>query len=384
MSGDLAQPPPRAYRVIRQPAERGFDEFLWICSILLWFMIICCPVIALVTLWLPHTSVAPNQYGAILTIAASAAVLCTSPLVMRMQRVLWRKYVARFRARSRLERLNRITAHPNSRDRLPHRHIEKLLLDSLVAPGTTDPSKYLFTSVPTVPPGTCVLLRTTKPSWRHWLRRFDTATQPSWPNPPRRSDIPFEPVGVADKDALTSLVELQYDRLDQADSNGVLPEARTMIQSHASPPSTLALVGIAALIVVAASFIGGTTGPVLLTVFLLEVVIIVMILCRRGRWWIVPGGLVCRRGPLGSQKTVELLTHENASLIVPNRSGSVTVLKDSDILKFSASSLASWCILAGWISTARTPTLKEVRTLLDPECDDAGGASEAPPTERVE
>lgn len=63
---------------------------------------------------------------------------------------------------------------------------------------------------------------------------------------------------------------------------------------------------------------------------------------------------------------IELYTPSNASLIVPVSNEVVFVASRGKSRAVACTGLASWALLAGWISRAETPSMQKLRTLLDP------------------
>jgi len=214
-----------------------------------------------------------------------------------------------------------------------------------------------------------------------------------WPVLPVITDVPFEPAYFKDRSALHNLVRLNGSEIP-GDAG---QEARDRVSKwldDAIPGDSIPLVFVACIVLLFALFWGwhGLQAAVKVGTFFGALVGLPWLLSTLLQtifpplhWWIVPGGIVrLRHATWCRAAEVSLLTPENASLLV-HRGRQCDLIKGSDIVRiFFPEYLGPWCTLFAWISTARTPTLEEVRSLLDPEGDDAGGASEAPPTERVE
>lgn len=81
--------------------------------------------------------------------------------------------------------------------------------------------------------------------------------------------------------------------------------------------------------------------------------------------FLVPGGIVFRTDAAWRRgQEVSLVTPADSPLYIDFRDGTVMVLDRSKVRSFTCDESTRWLLLAGWQSTARTPTLEEVKTFL--------------------
>lgn len=84
--------------------------------------------------------------------------------------------------------------------------------------------------------------------------------------------------------------------------------------------------------------------------------------------FLVPGGIVFRTDAAWrSGQEVSLVTPASSPLFIDFRDGTVMVLDRCKVRSFTCDESTRWLLLAGWQSTARTPTLEEVKTFLGAE-----------------
>ena len=90
-----------------------------------------------------------------------------------------------------------------------------------------------------------------------------------------------------------------------------------------------------------------------------------MLLFREQTWWLVPGGLICREFRFWRRGVeIKRFTPADTPMFINARKGWGFVLDQGRPIKFPCPQTTSWVIAAGWISTARTPSLNEVRAFL--------------------
>jgi hypothetical protein len=88
-------------------------------------------------------------------------------------------------------------------------------------------------------------------------------------------------------------------------------------------------------------------------------------LFRERRWWLVPGGLICCEFRFWRKDlTVKIFIPAETPLLLEAKTGQGFLLDHGRVLKFRCTPTTSWVIASGWISTARTPSLDEVRAFL--------------------
>jgi hypothetical protein len=83
------------------------------------------------------------------------------------------------------------------------------------------------------------------------------------------------------------------------------------------------------------------------------------------RWWVVPGGLVCRSFRFWRRGLeLEVFTPEDTPLLVDARSGRGYVVKEGRVRWFPCQQWVAWLVVAAWISQARRPTPDELRSFI--------------------
>lgn len=93
------------------------------------------------------------------------------------------------------------------------------------------------------------------------------------------------------------------------------------------------------------------------------------------RWWIVPGGLVCREFHFWRRGLrLGVFTPEDTPLLVDARSGRGYLLDDGRVRSFPCPQWISWVVVAAWISQARRRTLDELRSFAGMQGAGSGSA----------
>ncbi len=174
---------------------------------------------------------------------------------------------------------------------------------------------------------------------------------------------------VEDKARLRDLIRLNHHDTEGTDADEALDRAAELVRTHQTPGMSGVELSIIALVLCVFSWLLG--GPFPYFAYLLGAVIAALLVKRHltGRqWWIVPGGIASRAlRPFLTGPRVRLYTPKNSSLLLDLSGGRAMVLDGGETITFRATRLASWGILAGWISTARAPTFEEIDSLLDPD-----------------
>lgn len=265
--------------------------------------------------------------------------------------------------RLRSQRLVRITGIQGAIARVPHRFVERALRSPF---GAYRKARRVLGQAPI---GTCIMVQ--------------PMSRPHGTGICSRS-IPFEPVPVGfDTDeglALVSLCRSEGEQISSTSSN-----KRAILKVRRQPSWMLRLV----IILGTVTWLGWTSfrlvGPIWAVLCVMVAIAPAGILMfRKRQLWIVPGGLALREVALWRKTPrIRLFARTKASMFADLRGRPGCVADAYVAAPIRATQRCALAVVAGWISTARTPTLEEVRTLLDPESDEAGRASEAPPTKRA-
>jgi hypothetical protein len=87
------------------------------------------------------------------------------------------------------------------------------------------------------------------------------------------------------------------------------------------------------------------------------------------RWWLVPGGLVCRESRAWRNKLgVRHYTTRESALFIDMRGGYGIVADGRRSLRFASPGWTSWAVLTAWLSRARTPTREEALAFVGSGC----------------
>jgi len=258
----------------------------------------------------------------------------------------------------RTERLKTIVSKVDSVHRLPHRHVEMLM-------------RSRFASL------------STKHRIAERLNPGDTIVVRSLGGPPlsmpRGSEVPFEPVAITQKTAgAYGLVGLSLGSAGRPGDAGAHEKAVRQ-SGPFFPPLSKTYLFFAIILPVALFTLRRDIGWLPFVTYLAGLVLWATFPRNsRGRrslwqrlltgWWIVPGGLVFREGGLAKPaQVIGLLTANDSSMLVDARCGKVIVHRGNQTFPILADPFFCWAILAGWISTARTPTMAEIESLLHPD-----------------
>ena len=103
--------------------------------------------------------------------------------------------------------------------------------------------------------------------------------------------------------------------------------------------------------------------------FLLMVLLALGGLLADSTWWLVPGGLVFRRRRAWRRNVqVRLITPAESSLIVV-AGGGAFVLDRGRLRGFNYPHWCDWALIAGWMSTAPTPSRDEILAFVGPDAE---------------
>jgi len=253
--------------------------------------------------------------------------------------------------RRRRARLTRTDALSGVTEPPPDRGIELAL-----RAGRT-PSRRFASSLKRIPVGNIVLAE----SESHRLARQ-----------PATSAIPFEPIDLADdRERLAALRQMDHGKLARSP---VLRKVRKMFKLtlprfRQRPYYFLDIFAFCLCLAIAwasGCFLSGTWYSVLNTLRDLAVLdAAVASLFREDHWWLVPGGLICRRFRFWRKGvSVQLFTRADTPLFLEARDGTGLVLDEDRLRRFSYSKEDLPAVIAAWISRARTPSLEEVRAFV--------------------
>lgn len=265
--------------------------------------------------------------------------------------ILWGTLFPRVRHRrwlrrspERVLRLERIARANDTFSRVPHRHLECLLLQ----PHWTH--KQVAKILTNCGPG-------------HLFVAEDKA-EPRYERPIAQV-FEFEPIDIMrDEKDMVQIVAMHTGE-DPADKKRVLEiqkgdKRRTRRIGDAIVRFCFYLLVVNGLV----SFIRAPSMTWITVFFAIVVTGLLWRLWGGRRWWIVPGGLVYREDFFWRRKLrVQLLTLKDASLFVDFRSQTGTIVDRTRTLRFHADAYALWVVMAGWISQARIPTEEEVASL---------------------
>lgn len=255
----------------------------------------------------------------------------------------------------RTQRLEALAAHPDFAARLPHRLVE---LSLRLRPEWLVSKKWIMAQ----------------------LRPEDTIViQPHDVPPltrPNASNVPFEPAGVVFRgDELNALASLHLgDEKEPGDATALERELHDAHKLINVPEAPFWITGIVIMLCVvgwAPRWYRWAAGfGVLLLIRAISVFfgLPYPFMDENTRWWIVPGGLCYhKRGLWKRTRELGLIARRESPLVIDYRRGTAYVQRDGQPRTITNGPMACWAILAGWMSTARTPTLEEVRSLLDPD-----------------
>lgn len=184
----------------------------------------------------------------------------------------------------------------------------------------------------------------------------------------RPTSEPFEPVSIDyDTEAAVALVNLSRAN-PQKQGEAALSDARK--QNRLSRPLTDPRALLLGLTLLLPAWYTGIFGLKLTVGFMVVCLALwLSILCIDQQEWVIPGGLAIRSGRAWWRKSrIELFTAKNAAVFVDLRIQFGCASNPKQFRRFrSLQRCGQEALVAGWINTARTPTLDEVRSLLDPD-----------------
>lgn len=104
-------------------------------------------------------------------------------------------------------------------------------------------------------------------------------------------------------------------------------------------------------------------------IFVLLVLLLLGRLLADSTWWLVPGGLIFRRRRVWRKNVeVRLITPRESSLVV-GVGGEAFVLDRGRLRYFYYPYWGSWALIAGWMSTAPTPSKDEILAFVGPDAE---------------
>lgn len=275
---------------------------------------------------------------------------------------MWGLFIERLRYRTsmktaaaRIRRLRAILSMPNCRKRLPHRFIELKLLRRLPTRGS------LSNLIRQLPPATIVIVGGSN--------IYDPVRLGN-------CDVPFEPIdlfGDAERswwlfvNNLRSNPDITIEEVPELSAyttRGLLPrkaELKRILLQHI-------------LIIFAVSFVFkiGWYVPGIIFSIVASVIIASRIpqfvegLLFPKTWWLVPAGLaVFETRPFRSNARSSVFLNSQASLVIHLPMGFFAIGNADRAFAARCAPYHAWCVLAAWLSTARTPTESEIRSFLD-------------------
>ena len=297
-----------------------------------------------------------------ITVLFAGGLLCLSGWLAAAS-IAW-PHRLRDQPTGRRERLASVLGVPSVATRLPHRGVEWVLRRHPTS------SRKLRAALRTLPPGTIIVA--------NGPRRVDGAWRPAG------AHTPFEPVGLASNDEQLGWL-LYQDALGQGhieeDDTSSAESGRAEVRRVKGATvfgSILSVVGILWLVYCLFLAVTGQWGGHAYFALL----VLGMILLGRladmfweRAWWVVPAGLLCRESRLWRKAmAIRLFAAEESALFLDMREGHGFVHGHGQVLKFDCPHLqipVSWGVLSAWLSTARRPTLEEVRSYLGPDAESA-------------
>ena len=261
----------------------------------------------------------------------------------------------------RWKRLCRLVTWPDALARCPHRVFEHAVLK------TGSLSKAVKRVGKLTPPGFVIVGRGVPNDVPYWL---------GWP---RRMDTPFEPIDYTDGEMLGWLAVLNWEEEDTweaeflagiSDAN-LSPRIRNRRQAWRGALGSIWNVFWLLFFVgqLVRAIRSGSWAPtlVVLAIFIPGVVIPLVI---EKRYWIVPGGLARRVGMLWRQKPrLEFFSPADTTLVIAWDKGEVMAVRHGRIHKFMLEDAGPYALLAGWLSTAPTPSEAQLQGLLNPSAE---------------
>ena len=291
-------------------------------------------------------SVAPTSFFIALALFAAIGPFIWVRIFRR-----WRFWNAHRKTSLRTRRLARIVGQPGAIQKLPHRVVEYLMRRGPLS------SRRLNRFIHDAPPLFVVVANY---SPKH----------PPWPLP---VSVPFEPVELrSDRQRILMLVtatlEAQYGTAFEVTGNTTeLRSFRSLLLRSAWFFYMFVFVLLPVCYLVYDFAIHGigwhNIFPILIILYLLSLTLIPLVAERK--WWLVPGGLVYREYRVWrSRLRAGFIKPFDTPLIVDVRSGIAFVRRRRNFLGLRCPNLASWVLVAAWLSRARPPTVEEIEAFL--------------------
>ncbi len=255
--------------------------------------------------------------------------------------------------RNRLDRLAKISKHPNGSTRLPHRQAESEM--RRIRPTKARLKKALAR----IPP-------------RHVLY-LNYPLRPS-SQLPTSNDVPFEPIDIAaDDEQLNWLVTMNLE------SGPQLPEFDQPKKKGRWPDGIKALLAVIFRLLYILMMIGAILGggydlffgkwssesfAFLFYAAIFSGGFIIPLFVEK-KWFLVPGGVVMRESRLWTRNDqINVYTPNTHGILFDAESRTVALLDGTRLYRFQSDEDVTWPTLAAWLSTARTPTDQEIHTFL--------------------
>lgn len=306
--------------------------------------VVCYGVLLVAFAWsVGEASQEPSD--AVYVLAAAVALFGPGMCVWYLDR--WR--YARFARKSpyRTARLRGVVLHPKSKDRYPHRIVERQFRQRAMSARAVRrllrelaPGHVIFANGPT-------LVQYPRPA----------------PN-----DVVFEPIDIEeDHEQMMWLARLN---LEEQGDHGWLEATTAEPQGRFSVRDALrgfwpVVNGVAWIVWVVFAVSRGYSLAVLLCIAVPILLATLAPLFIEERWWLVPGALVRREARLWrGRPTLQIFTNDDASLFLDIRSDVGLVFREGRAHRFPCEGFAAWVIVAGWVSRARRPTERQIRMLL--------------------
>ncbi len=270
---------------------------------------------------------------------------------------LWHWCVARLRRTERVQRnpvrskrLKRIVEDERGRTRLPHRYVEWVIRSS------TNPDAALVDMLPAIGPGHVVVC--------------GAQANPELPRP-APADLRFEPIEMAQhSDELCALLLQSTQRdLDEPPEKLVEAPSEPFVR-RAGRVLLQVVLPLIALVMCARRVSHGEYKYMIICVFV--IIPAVAYLTRwHWDWWIVPGGVMSRGYRRWHNRCAyRLLDARDSSLVVFHGSHCFVVAVEHvtriEMKRHGWWALvATWGLLAGWLSRAPRPTKEQIESFFD-------------------
>lgn len=256
--------------------------------------------------------------------------------------------------RWRSDRLAHIADDEAARERLPHRCFEHCLRSCWRAESKAT-----------------ALLRRLQP------RQTIVLNGPRNNDAPRPvvTEVPFEPIDLTqDMEQALWLTSQNLESQGQVslaaqDEGGERLDLRAAVRA-ASPFLRMGLFGLWAGYIFYDLIRSGSTKSLMIIAFLFVVALVFVLsgAVAGRRWWLVPGGLLCREHRSWRRTSrVSLFTPQDTPLVIDLERNFGAVVDGQRVRRFGFMEEAGWVIIAGWISRARRPTEQELLEFVGPD-----------------